>query len=239
MYSLGVTLWFLLTGRRPFRGPQVKVMSAHLSSPPPFDELVGLPTCVVSLLAHMLEKDAARRPTTPAELVSEIDGCIESLNRTSNPGQAPVQAAAVAVPVAPLLPSVGRVSANREPVREHSSRRFVLAELLVGTAIAVIIYLVLSRPVDMPVSSMAAANDTSEVSRIAPPPAGAHVAAAPEMPATASADASRIETAGSTPPAVAPSPLPSEAGIPQTAPVPHLRTKSTRERRSRLTADRQ
>ena len=24
MYSLGVTLWFLLTGRRPFRGPQVK-----------------------------------------------------------------------------------------------------------------------------------------------------------------------------------------------------------------------
>ena len=79
IYSLGVTLWFLLTGRQPFRGPMAQVMAKHLQSPPPFDELQGLPRSVVSLLAHMLEKDPAKRPISPAHLVEEIEKCVAAV----------------------------------------------------------------------------------------------------------------------------------------------------------------
>ena len=246
MYSLGVTLWFLLTGRCPFRGSQAKVMSAHLSSPPPFEELFEFPTSVVSLLAHLLEKDPARRPMTPAELVAEISGCMDALNPTPDAGQRVGQAAPAMAPAVPPIPIPKKISPNREPVRESSPRRFVLAELLVGSAIAVIMYLILSRPVDLPADTVAVADGTSEVSRIAPPPAGAHRTANPEMPADPSANARQSATADSTPVAVPASERPIDADAIQAPPASRPKAQSgrhnvtpPRERRSSLASDRQ
>ena len=245
MYSLGVTLWFLLTGRRPFRGPQVKVMSAHLGSPPPFEELCEFPTSLVSLLAHLLEKDPARRPATPAELVGEINACLAALRQPPTAGPLTGPAAPAAAPAVPLGVVARKVSPNREPVREHSPRRFVLAELLVGTAIAVIMYLILSRPVDLPAAGTAAADGTSEVAQMAPPPAGAHVTATPEIPAVAAADARPRETVDSKPSAAPASQGSAGVGAAGTGPTPQARVKSARravtpprEHRSSLASDR-
>jgi serine/threonine protein kinase/TPR repeat protein len=74
IYSLGATLWFMLTGQPPFRGSLAQVMHQHLAKPPPFDELAALPPEVIDLLRRMLEKDPAKRFQTPLELRKAIEG---------------------------------------------------------------------------------------------------------------------------------------------------------------------
>ncbi len=146
IYSLGVTLWFLLTGRRPFRGPMAQVMAKHLQSSPPFDELPALPRCVVSLLAHMLEKDPAKRPISPVHLVEEIEQCV-AVVKGEVPQIAPTN---LISPSTTPMPDLKKMSAAREPAAQRPAREFFLAEVLIGAAIAVIIYLILSRPVEPP-----------------------------------------------------------------------------------------
>lgn len=205
MYSLGVSLWFLLTGRRPFRGAQARVMSAHLSEAPPFEELSAFPSCVVSLLAHLLEKDPSRRPATPSELISEIKSCLAFFEQPLNATTAAIQPLSVApaVPVA-ALPLAKKISPARAPARERSPRQFVLAELVVGTMIAVIVYLVLSRPVDsLPPSNVVVAANSGESAQIYPPPAAAHAVAQPQAPASSGTDGGSFDPGASsiTPPA--------------------------------------
>jgi serine/threonine protein kinase len=75
IYSLGVTLWYMLAGRAPFAGSMAQVMSQQLSKPPPFEQFTNLPEPLATLLRRMLEKDPRNRPQTPAALRQEIDAC--------------------------------------------------------------------------------------------------------------------------------------------------------------------
>lgn len=75
IYSLGVTLWFMLAGRTPFSGSLAQVMSQHLHREPPFENLEGQSPEVIALLRHMMAKGPEARPQTPAELRREIDAC--------------------------------------------------------------------------------------------------------------------------------------------------------------------
>jgi len=55
IYSLGVTLWFMLTGKPTFMGSVASVIAQHLDKPPAFESLAVLPTSVVNVLRKMLE----------------------------------------------------------------------------------------------------------------------------------------------------------------------------------------
>ena len=79
IYSLGVTLWFMLTGKPTFMGSVASVIAQHLDKAPEFAALAVLPAGVVAVLRRMLEKDADRRIQTPAELRAELRRCLESL----------------------------------------------------------------------------------------------------------------------------------------------------------------
>ncbi len=68
LYSLGVTLWKMLTGQAPFRGSTADVMYQHQHAPLPLDQLEGVPQPVVVLLEVLLNKDPARRFQCPGEL---------------------------------------------------------------------------------------------------------------------------------------------------------------------------
>ena len=57
LYSLGVTLWEMLTGQTPFRGTSAEVMYQHQHAPLPLEQLEGVPQPVVVLLEVLLEKD--------------------------------------------------------------------------------------------------------------------------------------------------------------------------------------
>jgi len=72
LYSLGVTLWEMLTSQTPFRGSPAEVMYQHLHAPLPFEQLQGVPQPLVALLESLLEKDPARRFQNPSELLNAL-----------------------------------------------------------------------------------------------------------------------------------------------------------------------
>jgi serine/threonine protein kinase len=72
LYSLGATLWKMLTGQASFRGTAAELMHQHLHAPLATEELEGVPQPVVVLLEVLLEKDLARRFQSPAELLKAI-----------------------------------------------------------------------------------------------------------------------------------------------------------------------
>jgi serine/threonine protein kinase/TPR repeat protein len=80
MYSLGVTLWYMLAGQPPFAGSMAQVMSQHLSKPPPFEKFKTLPPDVAALLKKMLEKAPEDRFQTPTELRRAIEEVMGSLS---------------------------------------------------------------------------------------------------------------------------------------------------------------
>jgi Protein kinase domain/NACHT domain len=72
LYSLGVSLWQMLTGHVPFRGTAARVMSQHQHAPLPVEELESVPQPVVSLIEVLLDKDPKRRFQAPAELMKAL-----------------------------------------------------------------------------------------------------------------------------------------------------------------------
>ncbi|MEO8350246.1 MAG: protein kinase [Chthoniobacteraceae bacterium] len=78
IYSLGVTLWYMLAGQTPFAGSMAQVMSQHLSAAPPFEKL-HVPPPLTTLLRSILEKKPERRPQTPADLRRDIERTLSEL----------------------------------------------------------------------------------------------------------------------------------------------------------------
>ena len=72
LYSLGVTLWSMLTGQAPFRGSPAEVMYQHQHAPLPLERLEGIPQPVIVLLQLLLQKDSARRFQSPVEVLQAI-----------------------------------------------------------------------------------------------------------------------------------------------------------------------
>lgn len=76
LYSLGCTLYHLLTGRPPFpHGSALHKLMAHREQEPPpvTRDRPDVPLWVAVVLARLLEKDPARRYATPAELIDALD----------------------------------------------------------------------------------------------------------------------------------------------------------------------
>ena len=80
IYSLGVTLWYLLSGKRPFVGTVGEVMVAQIIKPPPFEQLTQTPEPVVALLGRMLEKKPEDRFQTPEALQEAVENASKQLS---------------------------------------------------------------------------------------------------------------------------------------------------------------
>src|SRR6266536_2393565 len=77
IYSLGVTFWYLLSGRVPFVGRTLREVAARQTEELPLEQLKNahIPARVIALLESMLAVDPAKRPQTARELLSAIHRC--------------------------------------------------------------------------------------------------------------------------------------------------------------------
>src|SRR5436305_573829 len=82
IYSLGVTLWYLLTGRTPFVGRTMEEIHARQTTELPLEQLrvLHLPAQVIALVKSMLAPDPKDRPQTARELLSVVHSCYERFN---------------------------------------------------------------------------------------------------------------------------------------------------------------
>jgi TolB-like protein/Tfp pilus assembly protein PilF len=82
IYSLGVTFWYLLTGRTPFVGRTMEEIRARQESELPSAQLkkLHLPGRVVALLKSMLAADPDHRPQSARELLLAVHSCSDRFN---------------------------------------------------------------------------------------------------------------------------------------------------------------
>jgi serine/threonine protein kinase len=121
LYSLGVSLWQMITGQVPFRGTAARVMSQHQHAPLPVKELESVPQPVVSFLEVLLDKDPGRRFQTPTELLKAlptITGAIEGGGTITyqSMGQTPEKDSYLIARKLPARPDPENISIARLPV---------------------------------------------------------------------------------------------------------------------------
>lgn len=79
IYSLGVTLFYMLSGHTPFSGSIAQVMSQHLYKEPPIDQLDGQNPAVIELLTRLLEKDPEKRAQNGQDVRSLVEEALRAL----------------------------------------------------------------------------------------------------------------------------------------------------------------
>src|SRR5262245_32013020 len=75
IYSLGVTLWFVLLGKVPFDGTRDEIQQQQITGMLPLHQLKGIPRAVVDLTKRMLDLDPAKRPQSPGVLKEQLHKC--------------------------------------------------------------------------------------------------------------------------------------------------------------------
>src|SRR5256712_2810111 len=77
IYSLGVTFWYLLSGRVPFVGRTLEEICDRQAESLPVDQLKGLdvPVRIFALLKSMLAPDPKDRPQSARQLLSAVHHC--------------------------------------------------------------------------------------------------------------------------------------------------------------------
>ena len=113
LYSLGATLYHMLTGRPPFEGASAAaVMAKHLTESPRSVRQIdaSLSPLTDVLVLRLLQKKREDRFQTPAEVLAKVDEAIRALQAArgvvaAGPAAVPAPAAAAPAPAAPAHPA--------------------------------------------------------------------------------------------------------------------------------------
>src|SRR5437016_658327 len=109
IYSLGVTLWYLLTGPTPFAGRAMEEIRARQTDELPLEQLksLHLPGQVIALLESMLAPDPKDRPQSARELLSTVHDCYTRFNPEARSRRRKVALAAAAATLAVAAIALG------------------------------------------------------------------------------------------------------------------------------------
>jgi serine/threonine protein kinase len=124
LYSLGITLWEMVTGKTPFRGTPGEVMYQHQHSPLPLEELEGVPQPLVVLFEALLEKDPGQRFQNPGDLLKAIP----TITRAIDARRRITRQALQKVPA-----TVSRAGTHKPPARQGPEKISVAKLPVTGT----------------------------------------------------------------------------------------------------------
>ena len=84
IYSLGATLWYVLSGRPPFAGRTLKELREQQSHRLPIEQFATarVPGPLATLLHSMLATDPAKRPQSARELLARVRECRKAIETT-------------------------------------------------------------------------------------------------------------------------------------------------------------
>jgi serine/threonine protein kinase/tetratricopeptide (TPR) repeat protein len=131
IFSLGVTLWFMLTGKTPFDGTREEIQQKQLSGILPLDQLKGMPRSVVDLIKHMLTANPAKRPRSPGALKEQVTKCITAIDAAKQKKRRRFAYSALAVALIITALSASYIF-QRKPISARTS------EIVPGKSIAVL-----------------------------------------------------------------------------------------------------
>jgi hypothetical protein len=183
VYSVGVLLFELLAGRKPFEAQQIGelILMHREAAPPSIRALVpaaGISPALEAVVLKALSKRQEDRPQSAAEMAAALDATPEGGQRAQAPAPAPASPAPAASPVASAAPPAGRPGGLPAPPATGRPPRAPEATI-VETATAIM------RRHDLPAAPVAAApvvdQTTADVVAAGASPAaeGAPVAAPP------------------------------------------------------------
>ncbi|MBV8351212.1 MAG: serine/threonine protein kinase, partial [Verrucomicrobia bacterium] len=128
LYSLGITLWEMLSGKLPFQGSPVDLMYQHQHAALPEQKLANAPAPVIALLQILLAKDPGERFQDPARLQKAL---IKVKEATASGSQLTTQELR-AVAEQTTKESPKKVQ-RKYPIRWRLSVAFGLLALLLGS----------------------------------------------------------------------------------------------------------
>jgi len=83
LFSLGVTMYELLTGQQPFTGDSMATLMYQIANKKQSDVTRlrnGIPTCLRTIINKLMQKDPQKRMQTGAEVKKAIIKCMDSIS---------------------------------------------------------------------------------------------------------------------------------------------------------------
>jgi serine/threonine-protein kinase len=163
LYSLGVILYELASGKRPFAGPTIHaLLTKHLEEPPP-PLPAHVPLAMRGIILNLLAKDPNHRPASAADVRNALFDIETSQETTITP---PPEASLSLAPTMSLSPATATLAPDQLPT-QPTPRRRRWPWLFLLTPLPFLLLLLRSEPLPAP----------------APAPAPAPVPAPPPPPA--------------------------------------------------------